>query len=48
MALLTHHHPARLITPIPVMITPKGLPVITSPKNTPISDRSTELSTIRG
>ena len=40
MALLTTT-PARLMTPIPVMMTPKGVAVMMSPQSTPMSDRMT-------
>ena len=47
MALLTTT-PARLITPMPVMMMPKGMWWTSSPRNTPISDSITVVMMISG
>jgi hypothetical protein len=47
MALLTTT-PARLMTPIPVMIIPNGVPVTSRPINTPTSDSTTDVKLIKG
>ncbi len=47
MALFTTT-PARLITPTPVMMMPKGMRKTISPTSTPIVDRITELRMISG
>ena len=40
--------PARLMTPTPVMMMPKGVAAIISPQNTPISERITEVRIMKG
>ncbi len=47
MALFTTT-PASEITPMPVMMMPKGVPVTTNPRSTPIIDMTTEVMMMNG